>query len=66
MKHISGEAIALLDAMKERRVSKRQLAEEIKPFFEEFFLGETVLNDGDLFYHLPNGQKFKLSFIEVG
>ncbi len=66
MKHISGKAIAFSDARREERVSGVQLAKEIKPFFEEFFLGETVLNDGDLFYHLPNGQKFKLSFIEVG
>ncbi len=66
MKHISGEAIALLDAMKERRVSKRQLAEEIKPLFDEYFLGVTACGDGAIYYHLPNGQKFKLSFIEVG
>jgi len=55
MKHISGEAIALLDAMKEKRVSKRQLAEEIKPLFDEYFFGVTACGDGTIYYHLPNG-----------
>ncbi len=66
MKHISGEAIALLDAMKEKRVSKRQLAEEIKPLFDEYFFGVTACGDGTIYYHLPNGQIFKLSVNEVG
>ncbi|MDE6586259.1 MAG: hypothetical protein K2K80_06240 [Clostridia bacterium] len=45
-------------------VKAEELLEEIKPLFDDYFVGEISFDGESLFYLLPNGQKFKLKIEE--
>lgn len=48
-------------AKKEAFIAPEELLEEIKPFLEDYFVGEVSLTKQGLNYILPNGQKIILT-----
>lgn len=64
MKHISGKAIAFSDARREERVSGVQLAKEIKPLFDEYFLGVTACGDGAIIIICPTDKNLNCRLLK--
>lgn len=52
-------------AKNEPPITTNDLLAEIKPLFEDYFIGEISFDGQNIAYCLPNGQKFKLSAEEV-
>lgn len=48
-------------ARKEAPIEAESLLCELLPLMEEYFIGKISLEEKDLLYRMPNGQKFKIT-----
>lgn len=55
------KVVDLLSAMKQSKVSEKQIAEDIKLLLDDYFVGTSEINGNRIGFTLLNGQKFNLT-----
>ncbi|MDE6585162.1 MAG: hypothetical protein K2K80_00575 [Clostridia bacterium] len=53
------------EAENEKRITTRDILEEVKVAIDELFVGDMVLTDNGILYSPLNGQKFKIKVLEM-